>query len=227
MDSNKLTARLLSAFFIMAFITYGTGSSMVASVADAPESLTTIYESKSSLVIGVILMSLLHSLTSIGMPVVMHSILKPSGERFTVAYLSAGISATLILVVGTIFILLLIPLSDAYMESGSTGDGHFETLRILCVKASFYAYQLGMAIWGVGGLFMTSLLYRSRLVPRFLSVWGFVGYMVFIVGTIIELFGLSYGVELSISAGLFEVFISFLLIAKGFNQLPAKTAESR
>ena len=167
---------------------------------------------------GVILMALLHSFVNIGLPVIMFPLLKPTNERFTYAYLGAGISATVVLISGTVFTLLLLPLSDAYVEAGSSADSHFETLRLLSVKGGFYAYQLGIAIWGIGGLFLTTLLHQSRLVPRFISVWGFIGYIIFMTGTILELYGYGYGVQLALPGGLFELFLSFWLIIKGFNQ---------
>jgi hypothetical protein len=80
-----------------------------------------------------------------------------------------------------------------------------------------YAYQIAMAIWGLGGLLFVSVLYQSKLVPRFLSVWGFIGYIVFVSGTILELFGYPVGVLLSLPGGLFELSLSGWLIAKGFN----------
>ena len=85
------------------------------------------------------------------------------------------------------------------------------------MKGNFFAYQLGMAIWGLGGLMFCYLLYESKLVPRLLPVWGFIGYIIFISGTILELFGNNIGVQLSIPGGLFEIFLSVWLIVKGFN----------
>lgn len=73
-----------------------------------------------------------------------------------------------------------------------------------------------MAIWGLGGLLFCSLLYQSKLVPRFISVWGFIGYLVFITGTVLELYGHNLGVALSIPGGLFEISLSIWLIVKGF-----------
>lgn len=225
MQPNKLSARFFGIFLILAFITYGAGSGIVASIANEPNSLANIYANKSSIAIGVILMALLHSFVNIGLPVIMFPLLKPINERFTYAYLSAGISATVVLIGGTVFTLLLLPLSDAFMEAGSAAGEHFETLRLLGVKGGFYAYQLGMAFWGIGGLFLTTLLYQSRLVPRFISVWGFIGYAIFMSGTIFELFGYGWGVQLALPGGLFELFLSFWLIIKGFKP-PAGVTES-
>jgi hypothetical protein len=74
-----------------------------------------------------------------------------------------------------------------------------------------------MAIWGLGGLALCWVLLQSKLVPRIFSIWGLIRYTVFVVGTILELYGLPYGLYLSIPGMLFEVPVSLWLIARGFN----------
>ncbi len=81
-----------------------------------------------------------------------------------------------------------------------------------------------MAIWGLGGLMFCYLLYISKLVPRGLSIWGFLGYIVFIAGTITELFGYPFGVQLAIPGGLFEITLSIWLIIKGFKESELRQA---
>ena len=90
---------------------------------------------------------------------------------------------------------------------------------VLLTKGNFYAYQIGMAIWGIGGLMFCYLLLVSKLVPQWITIWGFVGYLVFIAGTILELFGISIGVQLSLPGGLFEILLSIWLIVKGFREV--------
>ena len=113
--------------------------------------------------------------------------------------------------------LLLIPLAGEYAKADSAATGTFETMGIVFQMGGAYAYQIAMAIWGLGGLLFVSVLYTSKLVPRLLSVWGMVGYLVFVSGTILELFGYPVGVLLSLPGGLFELALSVWLIAKGFD----------
>ena len=113
--------------------------------------------------------------------------------------------------------LLLIPLSDEFIKVSSVASAHFETIGVILKNGGNYAYQLGMAIWGIGGLMLVSLLFKSKLVPRPLSYWGFIGYIIFIAGTILEIYGYKVGVQLAIPGGLFEISLSLWLIIKGFN----------
>lgn len=217
MNSHKMAARTFGIFFIIAFLSYGIGSALIASVTDVPDFLSNVYANKTTIIVGVILIALVHSFVNIGLPVVMLPILEPFNRNLAYGYLGLAIAATTVLVVGTIFSLLLLPLSDLYVEAGSAAAPYFETMGNLLIEGGFYAYQLGMALWGLGGLLFVSVLYKSKLVPRPLSVWGIIGYIIFVSGTIFELFGIPIGVLLSIPGGLFEISLSVWLIVKGFS----------
>lgn len=217
MHSHKAAARVFGIFFILAFLSYGIGSGLVDSVVSSPNYLSNIHANKTTVIVGVILMALVHTFVNIGLPVIMLPILKPFNRYLTYGYLSAAIAATVVLVIGAIFLLLLLPLSDEFVKAGSITSSSFESMGILLKNGGAFSYQLGMALWGLGGLMFVSVLYISKLVPRLFSYWGFIGYVVFISGTILELFANSVGVILSIPGGLFEIILSLWLIVKGFN----------
>jgi hypothetical protein len=145
-------------------------------------------------------------------------ILKLFNKTLSYGYLSAVITASVLLVVGAIFLLLLLPLNDEYVKLGATGTSNFETIGFILKRGGYFSYQIGVTIWGFGGLLLCSLLYQSKLVPQFLTIWGLIGYIVFISGTIFELFEYNVGVILSIPGGLFEISLSIWLIIKGFNR---------
>ncbi len=218
MKSQKTIARTFGVFFILAFASYGAGSGLIASLADVTTSLNNVSADSTSLVIGVILMALVHTIVNIGLPVLMQPLLQPVNKILSVGYLSSGIAATITLIVGAILVMLFVPLSSMYTQADVADHAYFETIGTLLVKANFYAYQIGMAIWGFGGLMLCYLLFNSKLVPRGLAVWGLIGYLVFIVGTIAELFDLPIGVQLALPGGLFEITLSIYLIVKGFRK---------
>lgn len=218
MKSHQIIARTFGIFFLFAFLSYGLGSGLAGSATNAADSLSNINTNKAQLVISVILLALIHTIVNIGLPVLMVPILKPFNKVLSYGYLSAGITATAILIVGSIFLMLFIPLSSMYNVAESTDTLYFETIGTILTRGNHYAYQIGMAIWGFGGLMFCYLLYISKLVPRGLSIWGFLGYIVFISGTIAELFGYKIGVQLAIPGGLFEITLSIWLIIKGFKE---------
>jgi len=215
MITHRNVARLWGLFFIIAFLAYGIGSGMIDAITGTPDFLSNA--NNTTIIVGVILMAVVHTFVNIGLPVLMLPILKPFNKTFAYGYLSLGIASTVVAVVGALFLLLLVPLSDEYVKAGSAATGQFETMGVLLKMGGFYAYQIGMTIWGLGGLLFTSILYKSKIVPRVFSVWGFIGYIIFMVGTISELFGSNLGVPLAMPGGLFEISLSLWLIFKGFN----------
>jgi hypothetical protein len=84
------------------------------------------------------------------------------------------------------------------------------------------AYNIAMAGLGIGSLFFCVLLYRTRLVPHFLAVWGFAGYATIAAGSLIELAGVTgAGLIGAIPGGLFEISFALWLIARGFTSRPS------
>ncbi len=225
MFTHRNAARLWGIFFIIAFLAYGIGSGIISTITSTPDFLTNVNASNTTIVVGVILIALVHTFVNIGLPVLLLPILKPFHKNLTYGYLSFAIASTTVIVVSGIFLMLLIPLSSEYVKAGSTAADYYGTIGELLKMGAFYAYQIGMAIWGLGGLLFVSVLYKSKIVSRVFSVWGFVGYAVFIAGTIFELFGSSVGVLLAIPGGLFEVSLSLWLIIKGFNSSAIASAD--
>jgi hypothetical protein len=84
--------------------------------------------------------------------------------------------------------------------------------------------QLIAIPFALGALMFSVLLYQSRLVPRWLSVWGLVGAALYLVPPLGNMFGLSLGVLMGPLA-VQEMVMAVWLIAKGFNP-SALAAES-
>ena len=76
----------------------------------------------------------------------------------------------------------------------------------------------------LGALMFYVLLYQSRLVPRWLSVWGLVGAALYIVPPLGSMFGVSLGLLMAPLA-VQEMVMAVWLIAKGFSPA-ALAAES-
>src|SRR5690554_407053 len=88
----------------------------------------------------------------------------------------------------------------------------------LSLSCYFYSFSICFILWGIGGLFFCILLYHSKYVPVMFPIWGSFGYLIFIAGCGLELFGVPYGVQFSAPGGLFEIGLSVWLIVKGFNK---------
>ena len=74
----------------------------------------------------------------------------------------------------------------------------------------------------LGGLIFSYLLYLSKLVPRYLSGLGIIGYLMLFLGVVLDMFSFfnindGAGMLLYLPGGLFELFLPIWLFIKGFN----------
>ncbi|MFY0534424.1 DUF4386 domain-containing protein [Nannocystis pusilla] len=85
------------------------------------------------------------------------------------------------------------------------------------IATNFVAYNVAMAGLGIGSLGFCLELLRSGLAPRFLALWGLVGYASFAAGCLLELAGVTGAGLVSAMPGAgFEVTFGIWLIVKGF-----------
>ena len=91
MNSHRNAARMFGIFFIIAFLSYGTGSALIASVTDTPDFLSNVYANNTTIVIGAMLIALVHTFVNIGLPVIMLPILKPFNNNSASGYMILGI----------------------------------------------------------------------------------------------------------------------------------------
>ena len=80
-----------------------------------------------------------------------------------------------------------------------------------------------MIILGFGSLFICYLFYQSKLIPSFLSVWGFIGYALLLASAVLDISGVidtinGAGAIMYIPGGVWELIVfPIWLIVKGFN----------
>jgi hypothetical protein len=70
--------------------------------------------------------------------------------------------------------------------------------------------------FGLGALMFYTMLYQSKLIPRFISIWGLIGATVVLANTMLDMFSLTVP-NLGVLMLLNELFLGVWLIVKGFN----------
>jgi Domain of unknown function (DUF4386) len=212
---GKRYSRIFGALFIAGFLVYGIGFGIVSSVTTAPDFLATLSAHSTALVAGAFLM-LLNTVVDIGKGVLFFPIAERRGKRTALAYLAAITVQVVLLDLGVLVLLMLLPLSQSIgggSASWAAGAGS------LLTQANTLAYELGQGTLAFGALFMTWLLFRTRMVPRTLAILGVVGYAIHLTGAVAEISGTHVGLALSIPGGLFEVAFGVWLIGKGFRSV--------
>lgn len=84
MDKNRKISRIFGIVFISTFLSYGIGSGLIAAIITLPDFLANVYANQLQLIVGVILMTVVHTFTNISLP-----ILKTNHHYLAYGYLSA------------------------------------------------------------------------------------------------------------------------------------------
>ena len=191
-SSVRRTARIVGVLFLAGYLAYGVGSLIATGVVNSADR----NGSTALFVTGAALM-LLNSAFVIGIGVLMFPILRAHNEPIAAGYLGTRIFEGVVLAIGVV----------------SLSRPH----RLRAIDANSVFYNVAEAGLGIGSLFFCALLFRTGLVPRFLAVWGFIGYACFAGGNLLALFGVAgAGLVGAIPGGLFELTFGIWLIARGF-----------
>lgn len=212
--SHIQSSRLIGVLFLSAFVLYGAGNALVTAALGAPDARSTISAHQSTLVLGALLM-LLNSAAVVGIAVLFFPILENRGKRIALAYLASRIVEAVLLAVGVLCLLMILPLAQHAVDAGEASAAWAKALGSLAFQSNTMAYQIAAMSLGIGSIFLCSLLFRIRLIPRFLAGWGVIGYAMFLAGAIAEILGIHIGLMLSIPGGLFELVFGFWLLLKG------------
>ena len=220
MNTENLIARTVGLLFILTMIVGMFDAYLVAPTLKT--SLEIINQNQFRLIIGAFLI-LSMSLGVVGIAIFLYPLIKKYNEFIAVGYLSFRIIECILLLIGAIVYFFLTKLSSGFINTATITDPQYLALFNLSVDMRYAGYQLAMITLGFGSIFLCALFYKTRLIPRFLSVWGLIGYIFLTVSGILDVLGVvdtvnGAGALLYIPGGVWEliVFPAWLFI-KGFN----------
>ncbi|WP_244937229.1 DUF4386 domain-containing protein [Paenibacillus alginolyticus] len=217
MNSNKKTARIAGVLFLAATAAYILGNGLIESILNVPDYLLHVYPNKTKVIVGMLL-ELINSAAVVGIAITLFPILKKHNETIALGYVAFRVIEAIILIVGALSPLLLISLSKQYIEAGAPDASYFQTIGMLAINGKFLTFQLSMIVLGLYSLFFCYLLFKTKLIPRLISVFGLIGYASLLTSALLEIFGYSPGMVLFLPGALFEIIFPIWLIVKGFKE---------
>jgi hypothetical protein len=220
MNTSRKTAILVGALFLISYFGVFAGSAYYGPTLNAPDYPSGIYPNRSQVTTG-LLLELLNDAAVVGIAVVLYPLLKKQSESIALGYVSFRVIEAIMLVVSKISPLSLIVLSEEYVAAGALDASYFQALAASAQAERFWAGQMVAVFFILGGLLFYYLLYQSRLLPRFISVWGFIAIASLIAANVFEVPDLTKGFHpaqlLYFPIVLNELFLAIWLIVKGFS----------
>ena len=157
-------------------------------------------------------------------PIILYTLFKTFNTGLTIGFLVFRIITVVFILIGWMSILLLLTLSQEFIQAGSPDLRYFHTLDNLIRSGRDLINHVAMPlILSVGNLMFYYILYQSKLVPRWLSIWGiFATILSSVLASILLMFGViniitpTY-ITLTFPTALLELILATWLIVKGFD----------
>ena len=214
--TERTTARVIGVLFIVASAAAIVGGTLILPAEDAA-TLAEVTADRASIVSGA-LIELLMVWAVIGIAVMFYPVLKREHDGLALGYVGARIVEGVLLLAAAGSALAVVAVAGQADTAGALA-GQTETDLLLVVRDTTYTVGSLVAL-GVGALVLYGLLYRSRIVPSWLSLWGLAGAVLILARGLVEVYGteLSGTVQgiLAAPIGVNEMVLAVWLIVKGF-----------
>jgi len=222
MDLYRKTAIIVGVLFIIATVApiisgVFLGSLSDISGGDDSDYLTETSENEKQVIIGAIFYIIM-AVAVASIAIVIYPILKKHNEALALGYVGARIAEGLLFIVNLITILTLFTLSQEFVKAGAPDVSSYQILGTLLLAAGDWAYMLGFGLaFTISALILNYVLYQSKLVPRWLSVWGFIGAVLIFVYYLLQPFSINLVEILFLPIAVQEMVFAVWLIVKGFS----------
>lgn len=226
MDTDKKNAKIVGVLFILAFAAGVLGLLLYDPIINGSG-----YLSEGSLHTNQVLLGALFELITVvaivGTATTMFPILRRHNETVALWHLCFRFLEAIVITVGIISVLALLTLSREYVSAGSLDSKAFRVSGTLLIAIKDWTFMMGPLFFlGINTMMYSYIFYKSRLVPRFLSILGITSSILVFSNGILVMFGVVDQISiwglmaLPIAAN--EMILAVWLIVKGFNRVDTR-----
>lgn len=197
----------------------------LGSMLDSPVDLAKLAANDNSVVLAA-LIDFVAAATGAAIAIALYPVLRRYGPAMAFGAAAARVVAAALVLVGTLSLLALLTLAQEYAASGLLANAATDpSVHVLLAVRDWVANFMVSLPFLLGAGLYYYLMYRSSIVPRWLSVWGLLAVAVSLAATLYSGFTQDFGFStfstaLNAPIGLQELVLAFWLMAKGFNPQP-------
>lgn len=183
MYATMTTARITGALFIAATALGVASGIIMGAVLGAEDYLAALAANAGNARIAASLEVLMAG-AIIAIPVTLYPVMRAFDQTLAVGYLVARLAEGLLIAIGAIALLTAIDLSQA------SADSAYPALGAMLDVGGQTAFNMGaLVFFGASALILNTVLWRARLVPALISVWGLIGGALVVILGFVTMFG--------------------------------------
>lgn len=227
MALTQKSGRILGFLFLLTVLAGATGTAFRG--LGGAEANSTAFLEEIMLRVGQMKLSIsldiLASAIAVGIAIFLYSFIKKYNQRLAIAYLAiAGINFTIIVVSNIIHVNLL-SLSEEFAITTAATTDHYTTLAKMLHDGYYWTHFLMLMLYSLGGLVLYYFLFKTRLIPGWLAIWGILASIVVFFGGALQLADIKVSGYLFVQNGIYVLTFIVWLLVKGFNPKYIKELE--
>jgi hypothetical protein len=221
MNTYRKAAIIVGVLFIIATVAALLSTPFLGPI-NASNYLVSISANGNQVTIGALL-AFIAAAASASIAISLYPILRKYREGLALGAVGFRLIEAVFYIVAVIGLLLLLTLSQEYVKAGAPDSSYFQTFGVLLLAGYHWAGNVGSLLaFCLGALIYYYIFFQTRLVPRWLSVWGLVGAALCMVAGLLVMFRAigpmsTVQVVLALPIAVQEMVLAVWLIVKGFN----------
>lgn len=226
MKPTKTTARLAGVLFLIQLIPYYIAhDSILGSILYASNYLTEINKNRHQVSMAVLL-ELSSALAFLGFSIILYRIFKKSKPGMALGYIGLRFVEFGIIVLSEIKLMSLVAVGRQFTEAEGESTSFVQAVGDSILAEWEWTTLLYMIVFCLNALLFYFLLFKTRLVPRFISVWGFLGGIIALAVPVSIMFEAGSGsMFFYIPIGFNELLLAIWLIVKGFGPMEFRSMQ--
>jgi len=220
MKNQSRVTTIVGTLYIIGTI---AGILSVSPEVDHSEYLTKAFENTNKVVLAAFFQFMM-AFAYLSIPIILYPTIRRYNEKLAIGFLSFRILAASLVVLGALILLLILAISHEFSHLKIPESSCIQLFGDLLRTARDLVNHVAMIIiLSIGSIMLNFLLFLSKLIPRWLSIWGFIGAISTIVSSFLVMFKLvdiitPIYIILNIPMALQELFFAIRLIIKGFDR---------
>ena len=184
MNSNRKTAIIAGILIIIGML---AGILSIVPSVESTYYLTEVSANQNQVLSGAFFQFTLVPIY-IGFALLLYPILSKYNKSLSIGFVSFRIIAGVFQLVGVIAIPIFILLSQEFLKSTNPDLLYFQISGDVLKLGRDLANHVGvMLATGLGNLMLFYILYKTKLIPRWLSSWGFIGNIIAMLASFFNL----------------------------------------
>ncbi len=221
MDSYRNNAIVAGVLFILADVASLSSSQFLAPIRTLD--FTEFSANQNQALIGALLV-FIGAILCVGIAISLYPVLKKFNQSLAIGAVSFRLMEAVLYIVGVVNMIFLLTLSQEFVQAGAPSSSYFQTLGAVFLSGhDWVGFGAGPIAFSVGALMYYIIFYRTKLVPRWLSIWGLVGVTLCATSAMLVMFniiGTFSTVQIVLNFPFIfaqELVLAVWLIVKGFN----------